>query len=167
MVRNFIRELSDRPPGKNYIQRFLKRNSDRLTSAYLRPFDIKRKRADNPAWIEPFYDQLEEKVKKYNIQPYNTYNMDKKGFLPGILTMTERIFTKELWENGYLKGAGTDGNREWITVLAAICADGSWVPPALIYPAKNKALMDSWFQDFNPTEHQSYFTSTETGWTND
>lgn len=167
MVRNFIGELSSTPPGKNYVQKFLKRNSDRLASAYLRPFDIKRKRADNPAWIEPFYDRLEEKIEKYDIQPHNTYNMDEKGFLPGILTMMERIFTKELWENGFLKGAGTDGNREWITVLAAICADGSWVPPALIYPAKNEAIMDSWLQDFDPEHDKCYFTSTETGWTND
>ena len=89
MIRNFIGELSDRPPGKNFIQRFLKRNSDRLTSAYLRLFDIKRKRANNPAWIEPFYNWLEGKVKKYNIQPHNTYNIDKKGFLLSILTIIE------------------------------------------------------------------------------
>ncbi|KAF1349519.1 hypothetical protein EJ07DRAFT_139946 [Lizonia empirigonia] len=31
------------------------------------------------------------------------------------------------------KGVIQDGNREWITVVAAICADGSALPPAIIY----------------------------------
>lgn len=70
---------------------------------------------------------------KYNVQPHNTYNMDEKGFLIGYLTKTKRIFTKSLQESGRLVGAAHDGSREWITILATICADGSTLSPGLIY----------------------------------
>jgi hypothetical protein len=72
---------------------------------------------------------------KYNIQPHNCYNMDEKGFLIGHLQKVKRIFPKALMKKQKLLGAGQDGSREWITLLATICADGSSLPPALIYKA--------------------------------
>jgi len=37
------------------------------------------------------------------------------------------------WVDAKLAGAAQDGNREWITLLACIYADGSYLSPALIY----------------------------------
>ena len=59
-----------------------------------------------------------------------------------------------------------DGNREWITTIACICADGSSLPPALIYQAVSGNIQDTWLQDFDPTEHQAFFASSPSGWTN-
>ena len=59
-----------------------------------------------------------------------------------------------------------DGNREWVTTIACICADGSHLTPALIYQAASGKLQDTWLQDFDPTEHQAFFSSTPSGWTN-
>jgi hypothetical protein len=53
------------------------------------------------------------------------YNMDEKGFSLGTMTKQHRIFTKEAVKGGRIKGFSHDGNREWITILATICADGS------------------------------------------
>ena len=61
------------------------------------------------------------------------YNMDKKGFLLGCLTKLYWIFSKKAWEDGHLNGAGQDRNRNWITVLATICTDGTSILPAIIY----------------------------------
>jgi hypothetical protein len=36
-----------------------------------------------------------------------------------------------------------DGNREWITVVATICADGLYLSPSLIYAAISGNLQDS------------------------
>ena len=93
--------------------------------------------------------------------------MDEKGFLIGILTKMKRIFSKEQANSGRLAGAAQNGNREWITVLACICADGTYLSPSLIYQAVSGNLQDTWLQDFDPDEHQCYFTSSPTGWTND
>ena len=76
----------------------------------------------------------------YDIQPSNMYNMDEKGFLIGVMKKSKRIFTKSAYSPKQLLGHVQDGNREWITVLATICADGSWLPPGLIYKASTGNL---------------------------
>jgi hypothetical protein len=95
------------------------------------------------------------------------YNMDKKGFLIGALQKVKRVFTKKAFEAGRLKHVVQDGNREWITVLGAICTDGSTLSPALIYQAVSGNIQNTWLQDYNPEEHSCFFASLATGWTND
>jgi DDE superfamily endonuclease len=109
---------------------------------------------------------LKGKIEKYEIEVHNMYNMDEKGFLIGVLNKSKRIYTKSEAVRGKLLGAGQDGNREWITVIASICADGTSLPPGLIYQAISGNLQDSWLQDFNPKQHRVFFSSTATGWTN-
>ena len=89
--------------------------------------------------------------------------MDEKGFLIGILSKLKRIFSKNAWEKTSLIGAGQDGNREWITIIATICADGSNLSPGLIYQAVSGNIQDSWLQDFDPKEHPAFFASSPTG----
>src|SRR5271170_2709214 len=91
--------------------------------------------------------------------------MDEKGFLIGILKKTHRIFTKSWKKQGKLQGAAQDGNRSWITLIAGICADGTSLPPALIYQASSGDIQDSWVDDYQPDD-KAYFTSSTTGWTN-
>lgn len=93
--------------------------------------------------------------------------MNEKGFLIGILGRTKRVFTKQAYEQGQIIGTGQDGNREWITCVAGICMDGTWLPPLLIYQAVSGNIQDSWVQDFDPDKHPCCFSSTKTGWTND
>jgi hypothetical protein len=59
--------------------------------------------------------------------------MDEKGFLLGILTRIKRLFSRRLYERRKLDSYIQDGSREFITLLACICADGTYLPPALIY----------------------------------
>ena len=61
------------------------------------------------------------------------YNMDEKGFLIGVLNKSKRIYTKSEAVRGRLFGASQDGNREWITTIASVCADGTSLPLGLIY----------------------------------
>ena len=167
MVRNFASEISGITPGKNWISRFIERHKNKIKSSYLTPADIARKRADNPYQYKLFYELLTEKIKKYEIEVHNMYNMDEKGFLIGILNKSKRIYTKSEAVRGKLLRAGQDDNREWITVIVSICADGTSLPPGLIYQATSGNLQDSWLQDFNPKQHRVFFSSTATGWTNE
>ena len=66
-----------------------------------------------------------------------------------------------------LLGASQDGNRDWITLLGAVCADGTALPPALIYGASSGNIQDTWLEEYNPETQESYFTSSATGWTNE
>ena len=59
-----------------------------------------------------------------------------------------------------------NSNREWITCIACICTDNSALSPGLIYQATTGNIQDSWLQDFNPAEHNAFFASSSSGWTN-
>jgi hypothetical protein len=61
------------------------------------------------------------------------YNIDKKGYMLGILTRSKRVFSKRLYKEGKIKAYIQDGNQEWVTLLACICADRLALDPALIY----------------------------------
>jgi hypothetical protein len=91
--------------------------------------------------------------------------MDEKGFLLGILTRSKRVFSRRLYEEGKIKAHIQDGSREWITLLACICADGSHLEPALIYQSASSSIQDSWLQAMRP-EDRVYISSSPSGWTN-
>jgi len=110
--------------------------------------------------------QMEEKIKKYDIQPRNTYNCDEKGFLLGCIKRTKRVFDRRSKKEGKLVGPSQDGNRTWITLLACICQDGTSLPPFLIYPSKAGDIHDTWVGEVDPGKHDARFVGTETGWTN-
>jgi hypothetical protein len=107
---------------------------------YIAPVDLKRKRADNAFLCSLYFQILCQKIEQYNVLPENMYNMDEKRFLLGCLIKLYRIFSKKAWEDGHLNGVGQDGNRNWITVLATICADGTSIPPAIIYPSSSSDI---------------------------
>ena len=85
----------------------------------------------------------------------------------GILQKTKRVFTRAYFKSGRLLGTGQDGNRDQIIILAAICMDGSYLPPSIIYQALSGNLQDTWLEGFNLKKDEAYFTSSPTGWTND
>lgn len=95
------------------------------------------------------------------------YNMDEKGFLIGVLSKMKRIFSRRRYEEGGMKQLIQDGNREWITTIATICADGTALSPGLIYQATTGLIQDSWLQDFDSNIHRCFFASSPSGWTND
>jgi hypothetical protein len=167
MVRTFAGEISNKEVGRAWSQRFCKRHQDVLLSKYLTGIDRQRIHADNKDSYKEYYDALKALVDKYEVLPCNQYNIDEKGFMIGVVTKTKRIFTKYLHDDRRLLGVLQDGNREWITVVGAICADGTAVPPMLIYKAVSGLLQDSWVQDFSGLIHNAFFTSSPTGWTND
>ncbi|KAI7972834.1 hypothetical protein EIK77_000322 [Talaromyces pinophilus] len=92
--------------------------------------------------------------------------MDEKGFMLGVTTKRKRIFTRRKYELGGYKQHVQDGNREWITTIGCICANGTAISPALIYMAKSGHLQDSWLQDFDPRTQRCFFAASDSGWTN-
>jgi hypothetical protein len=85
----------------------------------------------------------------------------------GMLVNGLRIFSKQKYQNSGLKQRLQDGNREWITLIACICADGTSLRPGQFYQAISGDVQDSWLQDFDPEQHGCFFAASPTGWTND
>jgi len=91
------------------------------------------------------------------------YNMDEKGFMIGVLQRSRRVFTRSSQQSKELAKAGQDGSRQWITIVAAICADDTSLPPAIIYPGE---LQSDWLEEFDPMQHKCVFAGSLKGWTN-
>ena len=106
-------------------------------------------------------------MQAHRIRPCNVYNMDEKGFLIGICGSKRRIASRAMLANEKLLGACQDGSREFISLVACICADGTALSPALIYAGKSRDLQDAWVEDFDHSIDQAFFASSEKGWTNE
>jgi hypothetical protein len=111
--------------------------------------------------------QLTAKLDQYQVLPSNTYNIDEKGFMIGILQTSKRYFTSSEFKNKRLKGAGQDGSREWVTIIASVCQAGEPLPPAIIYAAATNNHQDSWYEDLHTDQPIAHFITSPNGWTND
>ena len=70
------------------------------------------------------------------------------------------------YQTGRVKSAKQDGLREFISLLASICTDGTAPPPALIYKGDSGDLRNTWVKDINAGD-QAYFGASTTGWSSD
>lgn len=147
-VDEILRErLEDFPVagvGKKWTQRFVRKHSDRIRTAWSSPLDEKRGRAVNPHTNEAYFKLLHETIMKNSIVEENTYATDEIG-------VTETSGTRERVIGGRRKGPQyqqTGGNRENTTVIVTVCADGSATSPAVIF--KGKGYCTNWGADENP-----------------
>lgn len=85
----------------------------------------------------------------------------------GKIKQYRRIFTQEAFRSGRRLGVDEDGSRDWITLLATICADGSRGRAMLIYPSNASAVQDTWLSGVDPAQEEVSFTASASGWTND
>jgi hypothetical protein len=147
--------------GKNWPTGFVKRHKSALKSIYGDHMDSRRQKAVNKEDIKEFFYRLELHIKENNIATENLYNFDEKGFLIGVSGRTRFITTAEIQPNQ--KRKRQSGNRENITAIIAVCADGSPLPTALIY--KGLHHQEDWYNDVDPVDG-TLFGCSETGWTN-
>jgi hypothetical protein len=72
------------------------------------------------------------------------YNWDEEGFILGLAYIVKRVISLNALKSGRIMGASQDGNWEFISLLACICANGTKPPPALIYKGELADLLNSW-----------------------
>jgi hypothetical protein len=58
----------------------------------------------------------------------------------------------------------TDGNREFVTLMACICANGTSIPVSLIYKGESHDLQDSWVDQIEEMD-EVFFAASANGWT--
>jgi hypothetical protein len=85
----------------------------------------------------------------------------------GALGRQKRIFSKRQFKKKAFRQMLQDGNREWVSLIACVCADGSALPPGLIYPAESQNIQSSWVEDVKVGEHTAFFGVSPSGWSND
>jgi hypothetical protein len=166
MVQNFASKIAQTPVSLTWVTKFINRHQPDLISKWITGMDRVRQQADSGVKYKQYYDLLHEKMVEYAILPRNIFNMDEKGFLIGLTGRSKRIFSKRMWEKGEVKDAIQDGSREFLTLIACICADGTVLPASLIYPATSGTIRSNWVEELQPGEHDIFITSSPTGWSN-
>ncbi|KAJ3493097.1 hypothetical protein NLJ89_g11092 [Agrocybe chaxingu] len=130
--------------GQNWTTRFVQRHSDRLKMKDSRPLEDKRGHGANPTANKQYWALLDETIKKYNIRPETTFGTDEIG-IQNRSEESERVIAPAHGKGPqYQQHGGTCKNT---TVLVTICADGTAIPPTVIF--KGEALQVGW-GDNNP-----------------
>jgi len=127
--------------GKRWIDRFLNRHSEQLGTYWSSPLDSNRGRAVNENTHKSWCDLLKDTLEKYNIDEDCIWGADETGFQPGH-GLKDRVIGAVKQKIQHEQG---DGNKENITVLVAVCADGSSIPPTIIY--KGQSFSTNWHKD--------------------
>jgi len=167
MIKNFAAPIAKREISESWVTRFINRHKDQLISIRTTPMDSVRHKADSGEKYRLYFELLHRKTAEYDVEPEHTYNMDEKGFAIGVTGRSKRIFSKALYGKKQYRQSLQDGNTEWVTLLACICADGSALPPGIIYAAAGRAVQQSWVNEIDPSKHSVHFTTSPSGWTND
>lgn len=151
------------PIGKEWVPRFIQRHPE-LASVRLRSIDATRMKAASPERLQRWFDDLEKVLMEFNIKPENIYNMDESGFAIGEKEPGRVIINANIRQKFQAK----PGRQEWVTVVECVCADGSHVPPLVIFKAENLYRQQhpsydppSAFLTFNPTSRRRSFPCIE------
>ncbi|KAF1839325.1 hypothetical protein BDW02DRAFT_575424 [Decorospora gaudefroyi] len=98
ILKNTVSTLTKWEVSDAWVQRFLRRHPDALTSQYTTGIDRNRHQADTEDNYQSYFNLLSSKIQEYNVDARHIYNMDEKGFLIGITSRSKRVFSKQLWE---------------------------------------------------------------------
>ena len=149
--------VSYRPIGQQWVQRFLLRHPQLQSVIGVR---IEASRLHNITkeilnrWLNAFAVAFEE----HHITMENSYNMDETGNGMGMVAATRVIVDSSVGS----RVQAEPGRQEWITAIECICADGTSIPPLIIFAGEN--LIHNWVPTTMPENWK--FTCNTKGWTN-
>jgi hypothetical protein len=126
--------------GKNWTMRFITKHSKRIRMGWASPLEEKRGRAVNPHTNDAWWALLSKTIKVFKIKQVLTWGSDEAGVNPSI-GQRERVMGAKRKGQMYQQ---IGGGRENTTVIETICADGTALPPAVIF--KGRFYQTSWLQ---------------------
>lgn len=127
-LARYASEISGKPIGESWPKRFLARHPDLKVKATT-SLEKCRAKALNRTAVEGFYDILEQVVAEFGIKKENTWNMDEKGVQLGIGAKVVAIVDRDQATVYSIE----DGNRELVTIIEAVSADGRTLIPSVIF----------------------------------
>jgi hypothetical protein len=118
--------------GQRWVYNLVRRHPA-LKSRYNRKYDYQRAKCEDPALIRPWFQLVRNTIEKYGILDADIYNFDETGFQMGVISTTKVITGAERSNRPV---SVQPGNREWVTAIDCICADGQSLPPVIIFEGK-------------------------------
>jgi hypothetical protein len=130
-------------PSCNWIYLFLNRHPE-IVLATASGLDPKRAKAFNRPVVNRYFDELASLIESYNIPVENIYNMDEKGCQRGGGKTRGR--RKGFYSRKQrAKFKHRSANLELITIIEAICADGTELKPGFVFPGSS--FSPEWFDN--------------------
>ncbi|EIW70259.1 hypothetical protein TREMEDRAFT_29569, partial [Tremella mesenterica DSM 1558] len=166
ILRNMAYEICDTLPSSKWATRFIDRHKDKLRCMKVYGMEKSRHTAEYRPIFEEYFDILERQCTELNIGPEAIFNMDEKGFIIGQTNKQTRIMPLEEAMKSDPAKARIDGSRQFLTLIAAICADGTALPPALIYKGTYGQVCESWTAEVLPND-DIFMTASPKGWSDD
>jgi len=142
--------------GTDWVSRFLRRHPE-LAGVTLQSIESSRLKAATPERLQKYFDDLEKVVAEYNILAENKYNMDESGYAIGEIEATRCIINANIRQQFQSK----PGRQEWVTSVECICADGTALPPLIIF--KGEKVSPRWVTENIPSDWR--FACNSKGWT--
>ncbi len=147
------------PIGVNWAKNFIKR-TPRLQVKLGRTYESQRRLCEDPQIIQGWFALVRNTINKYGILPQDIYNFDETGFQMGQISAAKSV--TDASKSGRPKQVKPT-NTQWVTLIQGACADGSTIPPFLVF--KGKQLNHTWFHQGLPSTWA--FTVSPNGWTTD
>ena len=157
-VSNSTSNLTGSPPsiGHNWVHRFKLRNP-KVATLLGKTLDSARVNGTSSEALREWFALFEKTVAKYHIQPCDIYNMDETGIALGACC-NQWVLGQSNKKQTYLK---SPENREWVTIVETIGAQGQLLQPLVIF--KGQGLQSTWFPK---EQHPDWkFAHSPNGWT--
>ena len=145
--------------GQKWPANFVKR-TDSLRTCFNRAYNRQRALCEDATLIKRWFKLVEETKAEQGICDEDVYNFDEAGFMMGKIT-TQLVITGA--ERRGRPKTLQPGNREWVTLIAAISAAGWSVPLFLIFAGQYH--LSAWYEEAEIPRDWAIAVS-DNGWTN-
>lgn len=149
------------PPtvSKNWPSQFVKRREELRIRTSIN-YDYQRALNEDPKLLQEWFSTVQNVIDENGIQPDDIYNFDETGFAMSLISSQKVVTRADLCGRRRLL---QPGNREWVTSIESICADGFSLPPCVIF--KGKVAIAGWFTDNLPKDWRIEVSANR--WTTD
>jgi hypothetical protein len=158
MANRLLADRDASPVGKRWAINFVKRQPE-LKTRLFRRYDYQRARCEDPTIIRNWFRLVQNTIAKYGIRSDDIYNFDETGFMIGMIGSGIVITGAE--RRGKPKSV-QPGNREWVTVIQAINAEGQAIDPFIVVAGQYH--LANWYRESNLPATWAIAT-TQNGWT--
>ena len=141
-ITDYVADIVGHAVGESWVRRFKARHPE-LKVKWSSTLEKCRAASLNLTLVNEFYNLLEETINTYNIPAENIYNMDEKRIQLSIGQKVKAFVNCDQKDVYSIE----DGNRELVTVIKTVSADGSCLQPSVIFQGKHRDL--EWGQN-NP-----------------
>ncbi|KAJ0132721.1 Uncharacterized protein HZ326_24208, partial [Fusarium oxysporum f. sp. albedinis] len=159
MANSLLADRDASPVGKLWVHNFIRRQPELKTRRFRR-YDYQRAKCEDPTIIWGWFRLVENIIAKYGIRSDDIWNFDETGFMMGIIEPGMVITSAERRE---MPKSVQPGNREWITIIEAVNAEGQSIAPFII--GSGQYHLANWYRECD-LPGDWVIALSENGWTN-